>query len=343
MHILVTGGAGYIGSHTVVELLAAGQTPVIADNFSNSNPEVLKRLKTITGQDIPCHKIDINDRNSLRKLFDQYGFDAVIHFAGLKAVGESVAEPLKYYRQNVGTALTLAEVMAEKGVKKLIFSSTATVYGDPSDKPITEDFPLHPQSPYARTKLMVEDILRDLQIADPEWRIALLRYFNPIGAHPSGLIGEDPRGVPNNLLPFIAQVAVGRRSELSVFGNDYDTPDGTGIRDYLHVMDLAKGHVAALQHLQPGAATYNLGTGKGYSVLEVLRAFEKAAGKTIPYQVKPRRAGDISCYFGDPQKAQRELDWHAEKSLLDMCTDTWRWQQRNPNGYETVNKSGELS
>jgi UDP-glucose 4-epimerase len=344
-YILVTGGAGYIGSHTVVELCASGYLPVIADNFSNSSPEVINRLSRITGTEIPCHRVDVGDQAALEELFDQYTFDAAIHFSGLKAVGESVAEPLRYYRTNVGTALTLAETMAKKGVKKLIFSSTATVYGDPSEKPITEDFPLHPQSPYARTKLVIEDMLRDLSVSDPNWNITILRYFNPIGAHESGLIGEDPAGVPNNLLPFVAQVAVGKRAQVTVFGNDYDTPDGTGIRDYLHVTDLAKGHVHALQYVgESGVHTYNLGTGKGYSVLEVINAFEQAADKPIPYEISGRRPGDISKYFADASKAEKELRWKAKKTLHDMCVDTWHWQQQNPAGYteETNHTLGEI-
>lgn len=334
-HILVTGGAGYIGSHTAIELLEAGYIPVIVDNFSNSSPVVLERIKEVTGAAVACHEADVNDVAALENIFAQYEFDGVIHFAGLKAVGESVAEPLRYYRTNVAGTMSLCEVMQRKGVKKIVFSSTATVYGDPSYDPIPETARLNPQSPYARTKLMVEDILHDVSATDPDWHVSLLRYFNPIGAHPSGRLGEDPQGIPNNLLPFVAQVAVGKRESVSVYGNDYETSDGTGVRDYLHVVDLAKGHIKALQHLSgnSGVGTYNLGTGKGSSVLEVIDSFKKASGKEIPYNVVDRRPGDIAIYFANPSKAERELGWKAGKTLDDMTADTWRWQSQNPNGY----------
>jgi len=334
MKVLVAGGAGYIGSHTVVALIEAGQQPIIVDNFSNSSPEVLERLKTITKQDIPFYEANLCDKPALRKLFAETTPQAVIHFAGYKAVGESVDQPLQYYQNNLESTLALCEVMAEAGVTQLIFSSSATVYGDPDTVPITEEAPLRVTNPYGRTKLINEDILRDLA-ATGKWQITLLRYFNPVGAHPSGLIGEDPTGTPNNLLPYVAQVAIGRRPELHIFGNDYDTPDGTGVRDYLHVVDLAQGHVQALSKPpQPGNCTaYNLGTGQGHSVREMIQAFELASGKTIPYKVVTRRSGDIGTCYADASKARRELGWQANKSLEDMCQDTWRWQSQNPQGY----------
>ncbi len=335
MKVLVTGGAGYIGSHTVVELIAGGHEVVIVDNFSNSSPLVLDRLKQITGETIPFHRADLRDPRALDEVFAAHRFDAVIHFAGLKAVGESVAQPLRYYRNNLESTLVLCEVMAARDVKRLVFSSSATVYGSPKSLPITEEAPLQGTNPYGQTKLMIEQILRDLAASDPTWQISLLRYFNPVGAHSSGLIGEDPQGVPNNLVPFLAQVAVGRRRKLRVFGDSYGTPDGTGVRDYLHVTDLAKGHLKALQHLpRPGVAeAYNLGTGVGYSVLEVVAAFEKASQQPIPYKVVARRPGDIASCYADPSKAAQDLGWTAELGLDDMCRDTWRWQSQNPQGF----------
>ncbi len=339
--ILVTGGAGYIGSHTVVALGAAGYYPVIVDNLSNSKPSILERIESITGNRPPFFKADLRDRTALDAIFREYQIATVIHFAGLKAVGESVATPLRYYENNVESTLSLCSVMAARGVKRLIFSSSATVYGDPPIVPIREDFPLAPTSPYGRSKLMIEQILLDLHAADQSWRIALLRYFNPVGAHESGLIGEDPRGIPNNLMPCISQVAVGRRDCLNIFGNDYPTPDGTGVRDYIHVMDLAGGHVTALQHmvttasscLSPTPLIINLGTGQGHSVLELVRAFEQVSCKTIPYRVTDRRPGDIAVCYADPSLASSLLGWRAQRSLADMCTDTWRWQSQNPDGY----------
>ncbi|WP_348946598.1 UDP-glucose 4-epimerase GalE [Chitinibacter sp. FCG-7] len=335
MYVLLTGGAGYIGSHTYIELLAAGFTPVIFDNFYNSKPEVLNRLKTITGRDVLCIEGDIRDRAAMDAAFAQYPFSAVVHFAGWKAVGESVAKPLEYYDNNVVGTLRLLDAMKAAGVKNLVFSSSATVYGDPHAVPILEHFPLSATNPYGRSKLMIEDMLRDLRVADPCWNIALLRYFNPVGAHESGLIGEDPQGIPNNLMPFVTQVAVGKREKLSVFGGDYATPDGTGVRDYIHVVDLALGHVKALQKLQtkPGNVTVNLGTGIGYSVLDMVKAFEVASNRAVPYEIVARRAGDIAACYADPQAAFEQLGWRAEKTLQDMCNDSWRWQNANPNGY----------
>jgi len=335
MKILVTGGAGYIGSHTCLELLQAGHEVVVIDNLMNANKESLKRVQEITGRTLVFHMVDLLDRPALAEVFNRYHFDAVIHFAGLKAVGESVQLPLKYYHNNITGTLILCEVMAEHLVKTIVFSSSATVYGDPASVPIREDFPVGPTNPYGRTKLMIEDILKDLFISDQEWRIALLRYFNPIGAHESGRIGEDPAGIPNNLVPYIAQVAVGRLEELKVFGNDYPTPDGTGVRDYIHVVDLALGHLSALQKLMNtnGVITYNLGTGQGYSVLEVVHAFEKACGRRIPFTVVARREGDIAVCYADPSKANLDLDWKAERTIETMCIDTWRWQSNNPQGY----------
>ena len=333
--ILVTGGAGYIGSHTVVQLIAAGHDLLILDNFSNSSPKVLDRIFAISGSRPQVIEGDIRDPVLLKRIFSEYPIDAVIHFAGLKAVGESVAQPFRYFDNNVVGSLRLFEAMAEANVKTLVFSSSATVYGDPHAVPICESFPLQATNPYGRTKLHIEEMLRDISRADPAWRIALLRYFNPVGAHPSGLIGEDPQGIPNNLMPYVAQVAVGRRAELGVFGNDYPTSDGTGVRDYIHVVDLARGHLAALDALEKAEAliTVNLGTGRGYSVLDVVSAFERASGKPVPYQILPRRAGDVASCFADPALALETLGWKAEFDLDDMCRDSWRWQEGNPEGY----------
>ncbi len=336
MKILTTGGAGYIGSHTCVELLQAGYDVAVVDNLSNSKQESLDRVQKITGRPLSFYRVDLLDKPALTDVFRKERIDAVIHFAGLKAVGESTQIPLHYYHNNITGTLVLCEVMKEFGVRTLVFSSSATVYGDPAKVPITEDFPVSPTNPYGRTKLMIEEILRDLCAAEPGWRIALLRYFNPVGAHQSGLIGEDPNGIPNNLFPYIAQVAVGKLKELSVFGNDYPTPDGTGVRDYIHVVDLSRGHLKALEKLErnPGLLTWNLGTGRGYSVLEAVAAFSKACGKPIPYKIVARRPGDVSSCYADPSLARRELDWEAEKGLDEMCADTWRWQMKNPLGYE---------
>jgi len=333
--ILVTGGAGYIGSHTVVELLAAGHDLLIFDNFTNSSPRVLERIEKISGHLPRLFEGDIRDAAALKRVFAEYPIDAVIHFAGLKAVGESVEQPMRYYDNNVVGSLRLLEAMSAANVKTLVFSSSATVYGDPHAVPINEDFPLQATNPYGRSKLHIEEMLRDIGKADAAWRIALLRYFNPVGAHSSGLIGEDPQGIPNNLMPFVTQVAVGRRSELGVFGDDYATPDGTGVRDYIHVVDLARGHLAALRALsqQGGVMTVNLGTGRGYSVLEVVAAFERASGLNIPYRILPRRPGDIAACYANPQRAQEVLNWQAGFDLDAMCRDAWRWQSRNPVGY----------
>jgi UDP-glucose 4-epimerase len=337
MNILVVGGAGYIGTHTCVQLLGAGHQIVVLDNLCNSQIESLKRVRQISGQDFPFVEADIRDKRALRSVFAQYKIDAVIHFAGLKAVGESSAKPLMYYDNNVNGSITLFEVMAEANVKNIVFSSSATVYGGPHTEPITEDYPLNVVNPYGRSKLIIEDMLRDIHRADPTWRISILRYFNPIGAHESGLIGEDPNGIPNNLLPYVAQVAVGRLGKLSIFGNDYNTKDGTGVRDYIHVMDLADGHVAALKYLSvnKGLTTVNLGTGVGYSVLDVVNTFSEAVGQAIPYQFMPRRAGDVDIYFADPTLAKNLFNWQTKRSLFDMCQDTWRWQSANPQGYQT--------
>lgn len=334
--VLVTGGAGFIGSHTVVELLQAGYDVVVVDNLSNSSPVALERVAQISGRTPVFEKVDIRDPEGLRQVFNTYRPDAVIHFAGLKAVGESNEKPLSYYQNNIAGTATLCEVMAEFGVKHLVFSSSATVYGNPASLPIREDFPLSATNPYGRTKLFIEEMLRDLYASDPSWRIALLRYFNPIGAHPSGLIGDDPQGLPNNLFPFITQVAVGRRERLAVYGADYPTPDGTGVRDYIHVVDLAQGHLKALERLEggPGVVTCNLGTGQGYSVLEMVHIFERVTGVAIPYDVAGRRSGDITACYADPSFAEGELDWRASRTLDDMCRDGWRWQQKNPQGYE---------
>lgn len=335
MAILVTGGAGYIGSHTCVELLNSGYEIIIIDNLSNSKPESLRRIKGLTGQEFKFYKVDVLDKEGLAKVFSENRIDAVIHFAGLKAVGESVQIPLRYYHNNISGTLILCEVMQRYDVKKLVFSSSATVYGNPESVPISEDFPLSATNPYGRTKLMIEDILRDLFISDKNWSIALLRYFNPIGAHHSGLIGEDPEGIPNNLMPYISQVAVGKLKELRIFGNDYPTSDGTGVRDYIHVVDLAIGHLRALEKILPttGLAAYNLGTGRGYSVIEVVKAFEKASGRKVPYDIVDRRPGDVAICYANPAKAERELNWVAERGIEEMCKDTWNWQVNNPNGY----------
>jgi len=337
MAILVTGGAGYIGTHTVVELLAIGQDVIVVDNLSNSNIEALKRAEKISHKSVTFYQGDVLNKALLQKIFADHVIDSVIHFAGLKAVGESVAKPLKYYENNVTGTIVLCQVMAEYRVKNLVFSSSATVYGEPSSLPITEEFPTGATSPYGQSKLMVEHILADLYGSDPQWNIACLRYFNPVGAHDSGLIGEDPNDIPNNLMPFISQVAVGKREKLSVFGGDYATPDGTGVRDYIHVVDLAIGHLKALDKLdtQPGLVTYNLGTGIGYSVLDMVKAFEKACGKPIAYEITDRRAGDIAEYYADPNFAATELGWTATHSVEDMASSTWKWQSNNPNGYKT--------
>ncbi len=336
MAVLVTGGAGFIGSHTCVELLNAGYEVVVVDNLCNSSEKSLERVRQITGKDLTFYKADLLDRQAVNEIFEKESIDSVIHFAGLKAVGESVQKPLEYYYNNVTGTLILCDVMRKHGVKKIVFSSSATVYGSPKTVPIKEDFPLHVTNPYGRTKLMLEEILRDLNVADPEWDVILLRYFNPIGAHKSGLIGEDPKGIPNNLLPYITQVAVGKLEKLGVFGNDYDTHDGTGVRDYIHVVDLALGHVKAIEKIQnkTGVLVYNLGTGVGYSVLDVVKSFEKASGVKIPYEIKPRRAGDIATCYADPSLAKAELGWEAKRGIEEMCEDSWRWQKNNPNGYE---------
>ncbi len=333
--ILVTGGAGYIGSHTCVEFLDAGYDVVVVDNLSNSSAESLNRVRRITGRDFPFVRADIRDRTALDTLFRNHPIDAVIHFAGLKAVGESVEQPLRYYDNNITGSITLFEAMLAAGVKTIVFSSSATVYGDPHAVPITEDFPLSATNPYGRSKLFIEEILGDIVVADPTWRVALLRYFNPVGAHESGTIGEDPRGIPNNLMPYIAQVAVGRHPHLNVFGNDYPTPDGTGVRDYIHVVDLARGHVKAVEKLKEttGAHVWNLGTGRGYSVIEMAESFATASGRAVPYQFVPRRPGDVAMCYADPAKAERELGWKATLGLEEMCRDTWRWQSMNPLGY----------
>ena len=335
MAILITGGSGYIGSHTCVQLLASNHDIVVIDNLSNSSSESLNRIQQISGKTFPFIKADIRDAAGLRAIFKAHSITAVIHFAGLKAVGESVANPQLYYQNNVAGSLTLFEVMAEFKVKNIVFSSSATVYGDPATVPITEDFPLSATNPYGRSKLMIEDILRDLHASDPSWRIALLRYFNPIGAHESGLIGEDPNGIPNNLLPYVAQVAVGRLAKLRVFGNDYATQDGTGVRDYIHVMDLADGHVAAIDYLHhhQELITLNLGTGIGYSVIDVVNAFAKVSQKEIPYEILPRRAGDVAINYADASLASSKLNWRAHRHLEQMCADTWNWQAKNPNGF----------
>ncbi|MGV8983102.1 UDP-glucose 4-epimerase GalE [Clostridium sp.] len=342
MKILVTGGAGYIGSHTCVELLEAGYEVVVVDNLSNSSEESLKRVKEITGKELEFYKIDLIDKEALEKVFKENEINAVIHFAGFKAVGESVAIPMKYYHNNILSTLVLCEVMKDFNVSNLVFSSSATVYGNPYTVPITEEFPLSCTNPYGRTKLFIEEILRDLYLADRSFNIAILRYFNPVGAHVSGRIGENPNGIPNNLVPYISQVAVGKLKELRVFGSDYETIDGTGVRDYIHVVDLAVGHIKALEKLEerPGVVTYNLGTGKGYSVLEMIAAFSKASGKKIAYKLVERRTGDIAECYSDPIKAESELGFKAKKTIDDMCTDSWRWQYNNPNGYADLTIEG---
>jgi UDP-glucose 4-epimerase len=335
MSILVTGGAGYIGSHTCVELLQAGYDLVVIDNFSNSKMDSLNRVKELTGKDVTFYEVDLLNRDDVDKIFKQHSIEAVIHFAGLKAVGESVSLPLHYYHNNITGTLILCDVMKQYGVKNLVFSSSATVYGMPETVPISEDFPLGATNPYGRTKLMIEEILRDVYVADEGWSIALLRYFNPIGAHESGRIGEDPNGIPNNLMPFITQVAVGKLKQLSVFGNDYPTIDGSGVRDYIHVVDLAHGHLKALEKVMSsnGVEAYNLGTGTGYSVLEIVTAFEKASGVQIPFQIVDRRPGDIAVCYADATKAKNELGWIATRGIEEMCRDSWKWQKNNPNGY----------
>ncbi len=338
MRILVTGGAGYIGSHTCVELLNEGYEVVIVDNLYNSNQKAVDRIEEITGKKVKFYQDDMLDRAALKKIFDENEIDAVIHFAGLKAVGESVHKPIEYYRTNIDSTLNLVDEMRVHGVKNIIFSSSATVYGDPAEIPITENCPKGTcTNPYGWTKWMQEQILTDLHTADPEWNVILLRYFNPIGAHESGLIGEDPKGIPNNLLPYVAQVAIGKLKEINVFGNDYPTPDGTGVRDYIHVVDLAKGHVKAIERFEKkdGVFVCNLGTGHGYSVMDVIHAFEKACGKELPYVMRPRRDGDVATCYSSPAKAEKELGWKAQFDLIDMCRDSWNWQQKNPNGYNS--------
>ena len=337
MNILVTGGAGYIGSHTCVELIAAGHQPIVIDNLCNSNAKSLERVKVITGKAVPFYQADVRDADVLRKIFKEHTIGCVIHFAGLKAVGESVAKPLEYYENNLCATMTLCRVMAEHNVKKIIFSSSATVYTGDNEMPLKENSKTgNCTNPYGWTKYMGEQILRDLCIADPEWSVVLLRYFNPVGAHKSGLIGEHPNGIPNNLMPFISQTAIGKREHLNVFGNDYPTPDGTGVRDYIHVVDLARGHVAAVRHLDEhkGESVFNLGTGTGYSVLEMVRAFEKANDLKVPYVIAPRRPGDLAECYADPAKSKSELGWQAEFDQVDMCRDSWNWQKNNPNGYD---------
>ena len=336
MNILVTGGAGYIGSHTLIELIEAGYTPVVVDNLSNSSPEALKRVEKITGAKIPFHKLDLRNEEELEKVFAEHKFDAIIHFAGLKAVGESVKKPLHYYNNNLASTLTLLQQAVEHKVPKFIFSSSATVYGTPEELPLKETSRtgVGITNPYGQTKYMIEQILQDVVAANPNLQVTILRYFNPVGAHKSGLIGEDPNGLPNNLLPYVSQVAVGKLPEVGVFGDDYDTPDGTGVRDYIHVVDLAKGHVAALKSAQNGVSVYNLGTGQGTSVLELINAFSKAAGKPIPYVIKPRRHGDIASCYATSEKALNELGWQAKKSIATACEDSWKWQSGNPSGYD---------
>jgi len=335
MSILITGGAGYIGSHTCVELLNTGYDVVVVDNLSNSKPESLKRIQEITGKSLKFYNVDILNKEKLEEVFNENEIEAVIHFAGLKAVGESVELPINYYHNNITGTLILCEVMKKHNVKKIVFSSSATVYGMNNKSPLTEDLPLSATNPYGWTKLMIEQILKDIYVSDKEWSVSLLRYFNPIGAHESGKIGEDPNGIPNNLMPYITQVAIGKMDKLNIFGNDYDTHDGTGVRDYIHVVDLAKGHLKALNKIvyTLGINTYNLGTGIGYSVLDVVKSFEKATGIKIPYKITNRRPGDIAICYADPTKAYNELGWKAEKNLEDMCRDAWRWQKINPQGY----------
>ncbi len=336
MHVLVSGGAGYIGSHTVVQLVAAGHAVTVVDSFANAKPSVIARLNILTGEPIDVRSFDLTDRDKTEHLFAHEHFDAVIHFAGFKAVGESVEKPLEYYENNLESTFSLVRAMRRHGVRKLVFSSSATVYGAEAEVPMKEDAPTSATNPYGWTKVMVEQVLRDIGAADPTWRIALLRYFNPVGAHSSGLIGEDPSDVPNNLMPFLAQVAVGRREKLSIYGGDYPTPDGTGVRDYIHVEDLAAGHIAALEKLASAdepVSTWNLGTGRGTSVLEMLHAFERAVGHDLPHEIVDRRPGDIAQSYADPTKAEAELGWKATRTIDDMCVDTWRWQSTNPDGY----------
>ncbi len=336
MRVLVSGGAGYIGSHAVIQLIAAGHDVLIVDNFSNAKPTVINRLESITGERLPVHEFDLRDADRTEHLFAHEQIDAVIHFAGYKAVGESVEKPLEYYDNNLGSTFALIRAMARHTVTKLVFSSSATVYGESAPVPMKEDFPTSATNPYGWTKVMIEQILRDVAVAQPSWRIALLRYFNPVGAHASGTIGEDPSGSPNNLVPYISQVAVGRREKLRIFGDDYDTPDGTALRDYIHVEDLAAGHVAALARLDSAdraVSTWNLGTGTGSSVFDVLHAFERAVGRELPYEVVGRRAGDIAASYADPGRANAELGWRATRTIDDMCADSWRWQSQNPKGY----------
>ncbi|NDZ97660.1 UDP-glucose 4-epimerase GalE [Streptomyces sp. SID6673] len=336
MRVLVSGGAGYIGSHTVIRLVEAGHDVVVVDDFSNAKPTVVGRLEALTGTSVPVHSFDLTDVDKTEHLFANEAIDAVIHFAGFKAVGESVAKPLDYYQNNLDSTFSLLRAMRRHDVRTLVFSSSATVYGAEPRLPMTEDLPTSATNPYGWTKVMIEQVLTDVAASDDRLRIAALRYFNPVGAHVSGDIGEDPSGIPNNLMPFVAQVAVGRREKLSVFGDDYDTPDGTGVRDYIHVDDLAAGHVAALDRISAGTtpmSIWNLGTGQGVSVLEVIKAFERASGRPIPYEIAPRRAGDIAASYADPSRANAELGWYATKTIDDMCADTWRWQSKNPNGY----------
>ncbi|MGM0843729.1 MAG: UDP-glucose 4-epimerase GalE [Bacillota bacterium] len=334
--ILVTGGTGYIGSHTCIELIEAGYDVIILDNYANSSPVVLERITAITDKSPKFYEVDLLDKEAVNRVFLENNIEAVVHFAGLKAVGESVEKPLYYYHNNITGTLVLAEVMQKHDVKKIVFSSSATVYGMPKEVPISEEFPLGATNPYGQTKLMIEQILRDVFVSDPDWSVALLRYFNPIGAHITGTIGEDPNGIPNNLMPYITQVAVGKLEELNVFGNDYPTGDGTGVRDYIHVVDLAKGHLKALDKVltNPGVEAYNLGTGNGYSVLQMVEAFEKASGEKVPYRITDRRPGDVAECYADPTKAEKELGWKAEKGLEEMCEDSWRWQSQNPQGYK---------
>lgn len=333
--ILVTGGAGFIGSHTVLELLNADYKVIVVDNLCNSKLASISRVESLTSKKVDFYQMDLLNKKDLREIFNAYNFDSVIHFAALKAVGESVEQPLKYYRNNITGTINLCEVMQEAGVKNLVFSSSATVYGDPSQSPLSEDSTLGAVNPYGQTKLTTEYLLKDLQKANPDWNVALLRYFNPVGAHESGEIGEDPSGIPNNLMPYVTQVAVGKREKLNVFGDDYPTRDGTGERDYIHVVDLAVGHLKALEHLSnnPGLITYNLGTGKGYTVLELVKTFEEVNDVTIPYEIAPRRDGDAASCFADPSKAERELGWTTKRGLKEMCRDAWNWQQKNPSGY----------
>jgi UDP-glucose 4-epimerase len=336
MRVLVSGGAGYIGSHTVVQLVEAGHDVVVVDSFANAKPSVVGRLESLTGQPLDVRSFDLTDVDKTEHLFSQETFDAVIHFAGFKAVGESVEQPLEYYENNLGSTFSLVRAMRRHGVSKLVFSSSATVYGANAPVPMQEDLPTSATNPYGWTKVMQEQVLRDIAVADPSWRIALLRYFNPVGAHPSGTIGEDPSDIPNNLMPYIAQVAVGRREKLAIFGGDYPTPDGTGVRDYIHVEDLAAGHIAALHRLgttSDAVSTWNLGTGQGTSVLDLVKAFERACGHPVAYEIVDRRPGDVAASYADPTRAHAELGWRATRTVDDMCVDTWRWQRENPNGY----------